>query len=98
MTKLFKHHHNSHIIVAFDVDDTLITVTNTPKYENIQLFNLFKKLGCHMIIWSGCGIDYATRWSEKLGLEAQILEKGSISPHIVFDDMETAMGIVAIQV
>ena len=79
---------NKNTVVAFDVDMTLITEDYKPIYENIQLFHLFKKLGCHMVIWSGGGVDYAARWAEKLGLEAEICVKASFKPDIVFDDMD----------
>jgi len=92
MSKLFREHHNKNITAAFDVDQTLINADDTPKYRVIELFRAFSSLGCDMIIWSGCGVEYAKRWAEKLGLDARILPKGSISPDIVFDDMETSMG------
>jgi hypothetical protein len=40
-----------------------------------------------MIVWSGGGIDYATHWRDKLGLKAEVLEKGSFVPDLAFDDM-----------
>jgi hypothetical protein len=52
---------NRTTVVAFDVDMTLITEDRKPIYENIQLFQAFKRLGCDMVIWSGGGIDYATQ-------------------------------------
>jgi hypothetical protein len=39
-----------------------------------------------MYIWSGGGVDYATRWRDKLGLTAIVVEKGSFTPDIAFDD------------
>lgn len=79
------------LIVAFDVDGTLIhqagELCDTPRYDIITIFKSFEALGCKMIIWSGGGIDYATRWRDKLGLKAEILEKGSLVPDLAFDDM-----------
>lgn len=77
--------------VAFDVDGTLIhqsgMLTDTPRYEVIQLFHTFQKLGYEMYIWSGGGEQYASHWSNKLGLNATIVTKGSFIPDIAVDDM-----------
>jgi hydroxymethylpyrimidine pyrophosphatase-like HAD family hydrolase len=92
---------NSNITVAFDVDGTLIyqtgdkgmpgSIEDTPRYDVIQLFHTFQKLGCQMFIWSGGGVPYATRWMEKLGLQATVVEKGSFKPDITFDDLDLDM-------
>ena len=65
------------LIVAFDVDDTLIIPacatgfdTDTPNYETIALYRWFQSQGNYMIIWSGGGADYAKQWAGKLGLTA----------------------------
>lgn len=92
--------------VAFDVDGTLIHQTeklaDTPRYDIIQLFHIFEKLGFKMYIWSGGGIDYATHWRDKLGLSAEVIAKGSISVDIAVDDMahesEFNLGKVSIPV
>lgn len=82
---------------AFDVDGTLIHSDNsapelyqTPRYEVIQLFKAFEKLGFQMFIWSGGGTDYAARWAQKLGLSATIVVKGSFTPAIAIDDQPDA--------
>ena len=60
------------MIIAFDVDDTLIVpnvATKTidiPNYRNIWLYQWFQENGDRMIIWSGGGEDYAKHWAEKL--------------------------------
>ena len=94
--------HNNSIIVAFDVDGTLIEQvgekSDTPRYAIINLFNSYKNLGCKMVIWSGGGFDYAERWAQKLGLDATIMVKGSFIPDIAFDDCEVTLGKVNIQV
>jgi len=88
--------------VAFDVDGTLIHQVgkseDTPRYDIIALFHAYEKLGCKMFIWSGGGVDYAERWSQKLGLEAEIVEKGSFKPDLAFDDMNVNLGKVNIRV
>lgn len=88
--------------IAFDVDGTLIhqvgELTDTPRYDIIQLFKLLEAADCEMYIWSGGGIDYAERWAEKLGLKAHVIGKGSIVPDISFDDEEVTLGKVNIRV
>lgn len=100
---------NQNVKVAFDVDWTLIKPDengdDVPNYPVIQLFHALQALGCQMFIWSGGGYDYAKRWSEKLGLKATIVQKGSFQPDIAFDDMdldfrktERSLGLVNLQV
>lgn len=96
--------------VAFDVDDTLIVpriVTgfevDTPNYETIAIYRWFQAQGCHMIIWSGGGKDYAQMWGEKLGLKAdEYRDKGmgskDMSIDIVFDDCEVDLAKVNVHV
>jgi hydroxymethylpyrimidine pyrophosphatase-like HAD family hydrolase len=90
------------ITVAYDVDGTLIheagPLEDTPKYENIALFHQFQRIGCKMFIWSGGGIDYADRWARKLGLDAQIVSKGSFQPDIAVDDMDVSLGKINLRV
>jgi hypothetical protein len=71
---------------------------DTPRYDIIELFHIFERLGCSMYIWSGSGIDYATRWAEKLGLRATIVTKGSFQPDIALDDMDVQLGRINIKV
>jgi phosphoserine phosphatase len=75
---------------AFDVDGTLIhqsgDLIDTPRYEIIQLFQILESLGNEMFIWSGGGVSYATEWASKLGLNAEVVEKGSFIPDIAVDD------------
>lgn len=83
---------------VFDVDGTLITADGaanaTPRYEVIDLFRNLRDLGYKMYIHSGSGVDYAKRWRDKLGLEAEVKPKGcDISYDVVVDDMvSTAIG------
>lgn len=63
------------MIVAFDVDDTLIVPSvavgfgnDVPNYEMIAIAMWHIAQGHTVVIWSGGGTDWAQRWSEKLGL------------------------------
>ncbi len=68
---------------AFDVDGTLITLDDKPNYKIIDLFKMLETLGFTMYIHSGGGIDYATMWRDKLGLDAIIKPKGD--PKLEYD-------------
>jgi len=93
---------NNYVAIAFDVDGTLIQLTgpkeDTPRYEIIAMFHFYEKMGCRMFIWSGGGVDYAQRWSEKLGLTAMVVAKGSFTPDICFDDEDVKLAKVNIRV
>jgi len=100
------------IVVAFDVDNTLIWQEAdlvggvlvpkgepAPHYKNIDLFKHFERCGCHMVIWSGGGMDYAKRWAEKLGLKAEIREKKLANVvDIAVDDQDVILGKVNLKV
>lgn len=71
---------------------------DTPRYDVIALFRSLQSLGCEMYIWSGGGLDYATRWAGKLGLSATVVEKGSFQPDIAVDDLAVELGRANIRV
>jgi len=99
-------------VVAFDVDNTLINSDGEPRKAVVQFFTLFQRFGCRMVIWSNGqdhdgvrGVEYAKRIADRLGLQAEILEKGSLEPDICVDDLnmfdrisERIMGKVNIKV
>lgn len=92
--------------VAFDVDDTLIVPNvaggfgnNTPNYRTIEIYRWFQEQGHYMIVWSGGGIDWARKWSDKLGLEVDMFpRKGSVEVDIAFDDCDVELGTVNVKV
>lgn len=92
--------------VAFDVDDTLIipsVVTgnrDVPNYETIAIYRWFQAQGCHMIIWSGSGMDWAQTWGEKLGLQPDEIRPKAFDQtiDIAFDDCEVNLAKVNIKV
>lgn len=89
---------------AFDVDGTLITFEDKPRYEVISIFHAFEELGYEMHIWSGGGEDYATQWARKLGLSAECHCKPNIKdpnrfvPDVAFDDEDVTFGLNNIKV
>lgn len=89
---------NPNLVVAWDVDGTLIDYQGKPRYDIIQLFHSLEKTGCKMVIWSGGGTDYAQHIADKLGLTAEIRVKGSFTPDIAFDDQDASLGSVTIKV
>ena len=80
------------MIIAFDVDDTLIEARglgrDVPNYEIINLYRFFQSQGERMIVWSGGGQSYARMWGEKLGLEADEYrtKEKDLTIDICFDD------------
>ena len=58
--------------VLFDVDGTLITFSDEPNLDVIQLLLAFHNLGYEIGVWSGGGVDYAARWVDKLGLSRYV--------------------------
>lgn len=92
----------NHVKVLFDVDGTLITYEDQPRYDVIDIFKKFENLGCFMMIASGGGKDYAERWAQRLGLKALILDKFDLRDHpkpdIAFDDEDVKFGKVNIRV
>jgi len=96
---------NRKLTVVFDVDGTLIHQVgekeDTPRYDIIQAFHHYERLGFNMLIWSGGGVDYAERWRDRLGLDALVVEKKLYfehKPHITYDDMGVELGVVNIKV
>lgn len=98
---------NKKLKTAWDIDDTLIIPsiatglpTDTPNYETIALYKWFQAQGCHMILWSGGGVDYATRWGEKLGLKPDEVrvKKKSEDVDIAFDDCDVDLAKVNVKV
>ncbi len=93
--------------IAFDVDDTIIVpavATNmpsdTPNYPLIAVYKWFQGQGHDMIVWSGGGVDYATRWAEKLGLYpcTILVKEKRHDVDIAFDDCLVDLGTINIQV
>ncbi len=92
--------------IAFDVDDTLITMNeageNIPKYDVIAFLRFFAmNTDAEIYVWSGSGVDYARRWTEKLGITHYVdgvISKGSMSVDIAVDDQVVTLGTTNIQV
>lgn len=95
------------MIIAFDVDDTLILPPeatgldrDTPNYETIAIYRWFQSQGNTMIIWSGGGVDYAKMWADKLGLKPDYIapKQKTDAVDIAFDDCNVDLGKVNVKV
>ena len=93
------------LLVAFDVDDTLITITelgcDVPNYEMIDVYRWFQSQGHFMIIWSGGGKDYAHSWGDRLGLNANFYDDKYnclLVPDLAFDDSDLTLATVNVKV
>lgn len=92
------------MIVAFDVDGTLINFDNTPNYKVIDILRWFKSNGDRIIVWSGGGVDYANSWVRRLGLEvyATMIKSKRLAEQegvdIAFDDEFVELGKVNIKI
>lgn len=93
------------IIIAFDVDGTLITNTGNvmPDVSNRRIVDLLKILSTfkniRIVVWSGGGKEYAERWVRLLGIEecvwrvASKTEWKEINADIAIDDIQdTSIG------
>lgn len=103
------------MIVAFDVDDTLIVPSvavgfgnDVPNYEMIVIAMWHLAQGHKVVIWSGSGAGWASRWCEKLGLNVpgvEIWGKNKVLDNnnqplvdIAYDDCEVDLAKVNIKV
>ena len=74
------------MIVAFDVDGTLINYADEPRQEVLDMFKKYQDEGHTMIIWSGGGRDYAAMWARRLGLRALVMPKCCRDVDVAVDD------------
>jgi FMN phosphatase YigB (HAD superfamily) len=92
--------------ILFDVDGTLITFDERPRWDIIEILKILKKLGARITVASGGGKDYAEMWVRRLFLE-EFVDTVMAKPiglkypmvDIAFDDEEAAnFGVVNIKV
>ncbi len=81
------------LIVAFDVDGTLI-VDDVPQVTIINMLQVLSKLtkNVRIIVWSGGGQQYAEMWVRRLGLEKYVwrcmVKVNDYPVDIAFDDQQ----------
>lgn len=105
---------NQHLTVAFDVDGTLITYLDQPRWAVIQVLKFFVLRGAEVMVWSGGGAEYAEHWARKLFLPDKLISF-SDKPRLIlwsetaervaepivdisFDDLDVNYGKVNIRV
>lgn len=91
--------------IAFDVDETLITINSrgetVPNYITITTLQLMHGMfqNAEIIVWSGSGVEYATRWTQRLSIDnlVRVIAKGSEEVDISIDDQKVKLGTVNLQ-
>jgi hydroxymethylpyrimidine pyrophosphatase-like HAD family hydrolase len=93
---------NNRIIIFFDVDGTLITDDDKPRWNIINFLKIHHEIGNYIILGSRGGLDYAKMWARKLFLEDYINEyrekKFYDDIDIVYDDEVVELGKINILV
>lgn len=93
------------MIVAFDVDGTLITLNDKIRFEVVDQLRWWLKRADRVIIWSGGGKGYAEHNARRLGLEEAVIclnkckdagEKYAVD--ICFDDENVQLAKVNVRV
>ncbi|MCP6727568.1 MAG: hypothetical protein KJI69_06170 [Patescibacteria group bacterium] len=91
--------------IAFDIDDTLHKIRldkrdQVPDFDLFQVLRWFHGNGDEVYVWSAGGIDYATNYVRRMGIDSMVtvIRKGAIKVDISFDDMETNLATVDVKV
>lgn len=61
------------VIVAFDVDGTLLATGDVPivhQINTLQVLSTYKNI--RIVVWSGGGKQYAETWGRRLGLDKYV--------------------------
>lgn len=61
------------MIIAFDVDGTLIDFMDSPREEIVTLLRILVEAGQDVLVWSGGGKGYAETVGRRLGLPDEVL-------------------------
>lgn len=97
------------LVVAFDVDDTLIfpsvatgASNDLPNHKNIQILRWFALQGHTVVVWSGGGVPYANGWVDRLGIRKYVYEvipkEKNPNVDICFDDCDVDLATVNVKV
>lgn len=86
------------VVVAFDVDGTLIDDQDVPHLPTINLLVILASFkNVEIVVWSGGGQDYAEMWVRRLGLQkfvkrcydknhiSSVTGTGKVGEHHIFD-------------
>ena len=80
------------LLVAFDVDGTLIDENDQPRQDVIDLLKAMSKF-CDVAVWSGGGCEYAEMWVRRLKLEDYV--GGTFSKSLIGDEVDIAFDDVS---
>lgn len=77
------------MIIAFDVDGTLLDYEDNPRGDLVELANKLIQAGWQVIVWSGGGQSYAETRARQLGIVGAIClaKDPHIQVDIAIDDM-----------
>lgn len=95
--------------IAFDIDNTLHKVIESPDgkfhqvpdYDLIGVLRWFANNGDQVYIWSAGGVDYATAFAQKFGLDKLVTvipKEAGTNMDLCFDDQEVTLAACNIQV
>lgn len=92
--------------IAFDVDGTLITYEDKPRWDILAMLRTLNSCGHDIVVWSGGGREYAEVWTRRLFIHDLVtvqekpllrVEEGPFVD-IAFDDEDIALGKVNVKV
>lgn len=91
------------MIIAFDVDGTLLDYEDKPRKEIIELLKALDQPENTVVVWSGGGEEYARMVVERLGLEKYVhMTSSKINRHLkvdlAIDDQEVKLGKLNLRV
>jgi hypothetical protein len=86
-------------VAAFDVDGTLLRDDDSPREEMVSLLMALVPY-CRIVVWSGCGSDYAVMQGRRLRLPDGItyMAKAGGFADLCFDDQDVNLATVNIMV
>ena len=89
----------SSVIVAFDVDGTLLDENDQPRWD-VRDVLVAMSGWCTVVVWSGSGMDYAAMQGRRLFLPDTVLYREKVHglADICFDDEDVNLATISIRV
>lgn len=82
------------LIIAFDVDGTLVSEDDVPSFQMVNTLQVLSKLtkNVRIVVWSGGGKEYAEMWGRRLGLDEYVwkymAKDRDFHVDVAFDDQQ----------